>query len=152
MIISMYMYLDYWIDQKIIQVFLVVCEKYYFLLYVSFKELSDSQFEFKFKKDYEIVFCKKELQQFEMEKKLIKFGEKQQIFLGIVFWVYMKIILVKNDLVGNWVVLFLQELLNKDMVFLCLFFEYLMVINNSVESKFVDQQVKGLLKKFFDFQ
>jgi cytochrome c-type biogenesis protein CcsB len=119
-VMSMHMYPDYWMEQKVIQVPTAVREKYALEDYASFIELSDrmpdGSLQFKWLKDYEDAMRKRESERGETEKKLIKLVEKHQVFLGILQWSYIKVIPLANDKANTWFVPLSQELTVRDSV------------------------------------
>ena len=132
-VMSMHMYPDYWMEQKMIQVPAAVRDKYHLESYASFMELSDrmpdGSIQFKWIKDYNDAMRKREVERGETEKKLIKLLEKHQVFLGILQWSYMKLIPVKNDPGNVWYVPLSQELTLKDTVSSRLVLSYLTQID-----------------------
>lgn len=151
-IMSMHMYPVYWMDQEIIQIPAAVRDKYHLGSYASFRELSTEQFDFKWEKDYRAAFRKKESQQSETEKKLIKLGEKHEIFRGILLWSYMKVIPVKNDPNNDWMDPNSLAAVNGDTISSRFLRQYLVSVNNSTESKSAGKSAPVLLKKFIAFQ
>jgi len=119
-VMSMHMYPDYWMEQKVIQVPAAVREKYKLKDYASFMELSAIQSDgipqFKWLKDYEEAMRKRESERGETEKKLIKLVEKHQVFYGILQWSYIKVIPLANDKANTWFVPLSQELTVRDSV------------------------------------
>lgn len=133
-VISMHMYPDYWLDQKIIQVPIAMRESYNLTEYASFRELTDETGNFKFIKDYNAALQKSEAQQSETQKKLIKLGEKYQVFLEVVNWDFMKIIPLKGDKANRWFMPFNQELMMKDSVSSRLALNYISSLNDAAKS------------------
>lgn len=113
-IISIQMYPEYWIDQKIIQVPSAVREKYHLDDYATLKQLSDKNFQFKWLADYNIAMQKSEAKRSETEKKLIKLVEKHQVMIGLLQWYYMKVVPVSNDPGNTWYVPRSPEIQGKD--------------------------------------
>ncbi|MES2557573.1 MAG: cytochrome c biogenesis protein CcsA [Bacteroidota bacterium] len=119
-VMSMHMYPDHWMEQKVIQVPTAVRDKYNLEAYASFIELSDrfpdGSLQFKWIDDYNDAMHHREAERDETEKKLIKLVEKHQVFLSILQWNYIKVIPVKNDPGNMWYVPLSQELMMKDSV------------------------------------
>jgi cytochrome c-type biogenesis protein CcsB len=119
-VMSMHMYPQYWMEQKVIQVPAAVREKYKLEDYASFLDLSviqsDGNFEFKWIKDYNEAMRKRESERGETEKKLIKLVEKHQVFFGILQWSYIKVIPLSNDKANTWYVPLHPELMQHDSV------------------------------------
>lgn len=133
-IISMHMYPDYWMNQKVIQVPKAVRETYNLVDYASFRELSDEAGNFKWINDYNTALRKAESRQSEVEKKLIKLGEKYQVFASVVRWEYMKIIPLKGDKAHNWYMPFSQEVMMRDTVTSRLALTYISSLNDAAKS------------------
>ncbi|MDR0802718.1 cytochrome c biogenesis protein CcsA [Fluviicola sp.] len=133
-VLSMHMYPDYWLDQKIIQVPQALYDKYNLTKYVSFRELTDEAGNFKFISDYNAALQKSEAQQSETQKKLIKLGEKYQVFLEVVNWNFMKIIPLKGDKANRWFMPFNQELMMKDSISSRLALSYISSLNDEAKS------------------
>lgn len=113
-IISMHMYPDYWINEKIIQVPAAVRDEYHLGKYASYRELSDGSGNFKWIDDYNLALRRPESQQSETQKKLIKLGEKYQVFLQIMLWRYIKIVPLKDNAANQWSSPFDEQLRPKD--------------------------------------
>lgn len=79
MVFSIMYYSDYWKDQKIIQVPTACREQLNLESYASFNELTENN-NFKWVKEYNAAFRKREANQSEFEKKLIKLAEKWNVF------------------------------------------------------------------------
>lgn len=133
-VISMHMYPDYWLDQKMIWVPSALLEKYNLPQYVSFRDLTDETGNFKFINDYNAALQKSEAQQSEDQKKLIKLGEKYQVFMQVVNWDFMKIIPLKGDKTNRWFMPFNQELMAKDSVTSRLALSYISSLNDAAKS------------------
>lgn len=130
-ILSMHMYPEHWIDEKVIYVHSAVRSKLNLTDHVSFKELTAEDGNFKWIKEYNAAMQKPESRQNEFEKKLIKLVEKYQVFLGIVNWQYMKIIPLKGDRKETWYMPFDQLLMSKDSVNSRFALEYISSLNKS---------------------
>jgi len=102
-IMSMQMYPDYWLDQKVIKTHIAVREPLHLRKYVSFKEVTDmTTGEFKWAKEYNDAIRTPEGKQTEYQKKLIKLGEKQQVMQQVVYWVQFQVVPVKNAQKDVW--------------------------------------------------
>ncbi len=153
-VMSMHMYPDYWMEQKVIQVPTAVRDKYGLEAYASFVELSqsfpDGSLQFKWIKDYESAMRKRESERSETEKKLIKLVEKHQVFLGILQWNYIKVIPVANDKTNTWYVPLSQELMARDTVNSSLVLKYLTQVDKGSRDGNYREAIKllGDLKAF----
>ncbi len=101
-VMSMHMYPDYWLDQKMIKTHLAVREPLHLDKYVSFRDLSTEQGDFLWAKEYNDAIRTPEGKQSEYQKKLIKLGEKQQVFLQIISWVHFRVIPLKGNKQNDW--------------------------------------------------
>ncbi|MDF3028776.1 MAG: cytochrome c assembly protein [Fluviicola sp.] len=133
-VISMHMYPDYWMNEKVILVPAALFDKYNLTKYVSFRELTDETGNFKWINDYNVALQKPESQQSETQKKLIKLGEKYQVLLGVVNWNFMKIIPLKGDKANRWFMPFNQELMMRDSVTSRLALNYISSLNDAAKS------------------
>ncbi len=132
-VISMHMYPDYWMNQKLILVPLALRDPYNLTEYVSFRELTDETGNFKWISAYNEALRKPEAQQSETQKKLIKLGEKYQVFLEVANWNFMKIIPMKGDQANRWFMPFNQELMMKDSVTSKLALMYISSLNDAAK-------------------
>lgn len=113
-VLSMHMYPQYWLQQKIIQVpanlreFLKVKE------FASYTQLADSRGQFNWMKEYNAAHQRPESKRDEFDKKIIKLVEKFQVMQSIFSWLYMKIIPVQNDPNNMWYHPLDGELMKKD--------------------------------------
>lgn len=146
-VLSMHMYPDYWMNQKIILVPKALFEKYKLSKYASLSELMDESGNFKWIDDYNTAVRKAESKQSEIEKKLIKLGEKFQIVMMIMSWDYMKIIPLKGDPRHNWYMPFSSELLSKDTVTSKLALRYISSINDQAKANGSFEESSKLLKE-----
>lgn len=139
-IMSMHMYPDYWFEQKIIQVPTAVQEQLKLGKYASMKELSTHDYNFRWNKEYEIAFNTPEVKQSEFQKKLLKLGEKYEVFGKINLWEYFKILPLKGDANGTWYNPFSEEIRQHDTIIAKLSIDYLNAINESAvrPSKYAD--------------
>lgn len=133
-VISMHMYPDYWMNQKVILVPAALLEEYNLTKYVSFRELTDETGNFKWINDYNAALQKPESRQSETQKKLIKLGEKYQVLLGVINWNYMKIIPLKGDKGNHWYMPFNQELMMRDSVSSRLALTYISSLNDAAKT------------------
>lgn len=145
-IVSMHMYPEFWMEEPVIQVPAAVREKYKLKDYASFIELTDvATGAFKWADDYKIALRKKESERGETEKKLIKLVEKQQVFLGLLNWSYMKVIPVKNDPKNTWYdPISFSGLANRDSLALALPLEYLSAVHKASDDGNYRQAMKLL--------
>ncbi len=130
-IMSMHMYPEYWLDQKVINVHSALRSKLKLEKYVSFKEIATNRGEFKWINEYNAALQKPESRQSEYEKKLIKLGEKFQVMLSVVNWQYMKIIPLKGDKGNRWFMPFDPQLRAVDTVTSTLALQYISSLNES---------------------
>ncbi len=133
-VMSMHMYPDYWLNQKVILVPSALLDKYNLTKYVSFQELTNETGDFKWINDYNTALQKTESQQSETQKKLIKLGEKYQVLLGVINWNYMNIIPLKGDKGNRWFMPFNQELMMRDSVSSRLALSYISSLNDAAKS------------------
>jgi cytochrome c-type biogenesis protein CcsB len=113
-IVSMHMYPDYWMSQKIINVPKAVREKLNLESYVSLIDLIDESRNFKWLDQYNVAHRKLESKRSEFDKKLIKLVDKFQVVNSVIAWQYMKIIPLKNDPDKMWYVPLDMDLMKKD--------------------------------------
>jgi len=115
-VMSMHMYPEYWMEQKVIHVSSNLREKFGVGGYASYRELADENGEFKWMKEYDDAHHKLESQRNEFDKKLIKLVEKFQVVQAVFMWQYMRIIPAKDEPNNTWFVPFDRELLKYDTV------------------------------------
>ncbi len=113
-VLSMHMYQDYWLEQKVMQVPSAVREKCKLEDYASCMDLMDNQGLFKWTNEYNTALRRMESDRNEYDKKLIKLMEKFQVFLGVLSWNYMKIVPIPNDPKNRWAMPFDEALMKKD--------------------------------------
>lgn len=113
-IMSMHMYPDHWIDEKIIQVPSNLRDRLKLGEFASYKELATPQGEFKWMSDYNASHKKLEAKRDEFDKKILKLVEKFQVVQAIFGWQYMKIIPVKEDKNQTWFVPLSMDLMKAD--------------------------------------
>lgn len=133
-IMSIHMYPDYWMNQQVIQIPAALKDQYSLGKYASYRELSDETGNFKWINDYNIALRKPESQQSEVQKKLIKLGEKYQIFSAVIRWEYMRIIPMKADKDVRWFMPFNQELMMHDSITSRLALNYVSSLNDAAKS------------------
>lgn len=113
-VISMHMCPDYWMDQKVILVPSALHEAYNLTSYATYRELSDQNGDFKWINEYNAALQKPESKQSETQKKLIKLGEKYQVFRQVMMWQHMKIVPLKDNKANLWASPFDEQLTPKD--------------------------------------
>ena len=106
-VISMHMYPDYWVQEKVIKVSLkgglrdfVGAGKY-----ASFFDLLNLETgEFKFKDEYNRAHRKKDADRTELERKLLELADQFEVMTNIVGrdWLYLRILPVKDDPNKKW--------------------------------------------------
>lgn len=134
-VMSMHMYPQYWMDQKIVLIPKAVMEAYHLDKYVSVNQMMDTDGNFRWINDYNTALRKPESKQSETEKKLIKVGEKYQIMMMVMSWDYMKIIPLKGDPKHNWFMPFSSTLLKQDTTVSRLALQYISTINDDARKK-----------------
>lgn len=154
-IISMHMYRDYWLNEKIIYVSSKGGLREKLKLdgaYASYLDLVDLQTgEFIFEKEYEKAHQTLESKRGEFEKQLIKLNERYQVMNGIFQWYYMRIIPVKDEPNHTWYIPLDQELLMHDSVSSPMALRYFTALNEGTDK---NQYGKALdfLNEFKQFQ
>lgn len=133
-ILSIHMYPDYWMTQKVIQIPLALRGVHNLGDYASYAELTNENGDFKWIDEYNLALRKPESQQSEVQKKFIKLGEKYQVFIGVINWNYMKIIPFTEGKVTNWFMPFNQELMMKDTVTSKLALTYISALNDAAKT------------------
>lgn len=103
-VMSMHMYPDYWISQKVISVPAAVREGLKLDKYVSFRDMLNDQGEIKFIDQYNAAHRKLESKRSEFEKKIIKLVERHQVMQSVFSWQYMKLIPKQGDADHMWYV------------------------------------------------
>jgi len=150
-VISMHMYPDHWMREKIIQVPAAVRTAYNLDSYASFQELTNQATgQFKWLKDYELTMSKREVNRSETEKKLIKLVEKYQVFVNVMQWGYMKLMPVKNDPSNTWYVPMSPDLMAKDSISSRMVLVYLTEIDEAAKTNNYREAIKllGDIKAF----
>lgn len=132
-IMSMHMYPDYWIEQKVIAVPLAVREGLKLGEYASYIDLIDDQGQIKFLDQYNAAHQKLESKRSEFEKKIIKLVERHQVLQSFFSWQYMKIIPLKGDPNHMWYVPLSAELTQKDSASSGLALRYLSALDEAAK-------------------
>jgi len=134
-VLSMHMYPQYWMEEKIVQVPSVLREPLKLKDYASASELLGADGNFKWLKEYKIAHQKFESKRSEFDKKLIKLNEKFEVIQGVFMWQYMRIIPKKNDPNNQWFVPMSTELLSSDTSASITAFKYLNAIDQGAKKK-----------------
>jgi cytochrome c-type biogenesis protein CcsB len=144
-IMSIHLSPDAWVDKKVIQVPTAVREKLALSEFASFRDLTFDNGQFKWINEYNAALQKPESGQNEFQKKLIKLVEKQQVFLGMLRWYYMKIVPLKNDPKQLWYNPFSPDLLKADTVSARTAVMFVgSILENNAKSPALLQQLKSL--------
>lgn len=130
-IMSMHMYPDYWMKEKIINVPKATRERLNLTDYVSLLDLIDDTQNFKHLDLYNQAHQKLESKRSEFDKKIIKLVERFQVVNSIFSWQYMKIIPIKNDPNKMWYVPLDMTLMQKDSVSSFFALKYLTEVDNA---------------------
>ncbi|MBN9295248.1 MAG: cytochrome c biogenesis protein CcsA [Flavobacteriia bacterium] len=134
-VLSMHMYPDHWITEKILNVPKVVRDHYGLPKYVSFLDVyNDETGEIKFLKEYNEAHQKLESKRSEFEKKLLKFIERHQVIQSFFSWQYLKILPVPNDPGHHWATPFDPQLMAKDSVWSSQVLLYLSQLDEAAQS------------------
>jgi cytochrome c-type biogenesis protein CcsB len=149
-IMSMHMYPDYWMNEKIINVPKATREQLKLNDYVSLLDLIDETQNFKHLDLYNKAHQKLESKRSEFDKKIIKLVERFQVVNSIFSWQYMKIIPIKNDPNKMWYVPLDMTLMQKDSISSIFALQYLTEIDNAskINSYGVATDKLNALKKF----
>ncbi|MFM6933937.1 MAG: cytochrome c biogenesis protein CcsA [Flavobacteriales bacterium] len=106
-IMSIQMYPQYWINQKIVQVPSNLRKPLKLGEYASVMELINPQTQqFKWLDQYKVAHQRLESQRDEFDKKLIKLNEKFEVIQGIVMWKYLRVVPKKGDVNHTWYIPF----------------------------------------------
>jgi cytochrome c-type biogenesis protein CcsB len=106
-IMSIQMYPQYWINQKIVQVPSNLRAPLKLGEYASVMQLVDQKTqEFKWLKEYKIAHQRLESQRNEFDKKLIKLNEKFEVIQGVIMWKYLRVVPKKGDANNTWFIPF----------------------------------------------
>lgn len=145
-IMSMHMYPRHWENVKIINVPAAVRSRLGLSKYVSFKEIYDPNTgEIKFLKDYNDALQKKESEQNEYEKKIIKFIERHQVINSFrdFNWAYMKVVPLPEDPNHRWGTPFSDEVMQKSPAWGMKFLLYVSSLDKSGKSKLAEDYKKS---------
>lgn len=134
MIMSMHMYPQYWMEQKIVQVPSVLHDSLKLGEYASSMDLLGADGNFKWLKQYEKAHQKFESKRSEFDKKLIKLDEKFEVVQKVFLWEYMRIIPKKDDPNNKWYIPMSAELLQSDTSASILAFKYLNAIDKGAKT------------------
>ena len=113
-ILSMHMYPQYWMDQKMIKISSNLQARLKLGKYASAKELSDRNGAFKWLNEYKTAHQKPESKRDEFDKKLIKLNERFEVVQGIFAWQYLRVIPKKGDKNNTWYLPMNMELMQVD--------------------------------------
>ncbi|MDD2983776.1 MAG: cytochrome c biogenesis protein CcsA [Crocinitomicaceae bacterium] len=114
-VMSMHMYPDYWVTQKVINVPKAVQERLKIGATVSYMDLTNLKTgDNKYLAEYNASHQKLESKRDEFEKKIIKLVEKYQVLQAFMSWGYMKLIPMPNDPSQMWHVPLEDELMKVD--------------------------------------
>jgi cytochrome c-type biogenesis protein CcsB len=149
-IMSMHMYPDHWMKEKIISVPKACRERLKLNEYESLLDLIDETQNFKHLDLYNQAHQKLESKRSEFDKKLIKLVERFQVVNSVFSWEYMKIIPVKNDPKNMWYVPLNMDLMQKDSVSSIFALQYLSELDKATKAKSYGAATDKLsaLKKF----
>ena len=153
-VMSMHMYPDLWMDVKIVALEAGMQERLHLGKYISFKEMLDVNQQFKWIKEHDAAHKKPESKRDEFDKKIIKLGEKFQVFTEVITWKYLKIIpvkAIKNNMWYNPMDPDVRKLNENSFHFAMNYFKKLF---NAIEiKKFKDADLQlNLLKSFQRFE
>jgi cytochrome c-type biogenesis protein CcsB len=113
-VMSMHMYPQHWMNEKVIYVPSNLREPLKIKEFVSYADLTNLNGQFKWMNDYNKAHRKLESRRDEYDKKLIKLVEKYEVVQAIFNWQYMKIIPVKGEHNNTWFVPLSMELRQLD--------------------------------------
>lgn len=150
-VMSMHMYPEHWMDVKIVSLEAGMQERLHLGKYVSFKEISDKDGQFKWIKEHDEAHKKLESRRDEFDKKIIKLGERYQVLQSIFSWSYMKIIPVKKDKGNMWFVPMNMDLMKADSTSSMFALQYLSNLNNACD-KHDYTEADHFLVKLKEFQ
>jgi len=150
-ILSMHMYPQYWMEEKIVQVPSVLRTPLKLKDFASSSELIGADGNFKWLKEYKLAHQKFESKRSEFDKKLIKLNEKFEVIQGVFMWQYMRIIPKKDDSNNQWYVPMTAELLQSDTSASVLAFKYLNAIDQGAKKKNFSE-ANSILKKIISMQ
>ena len=150
-VMSMHMYPQYWMEQKIIKISSNLQSRLKLKGYASVKELSDQTGAFKWLNEYKTAHQKPESKRDEFDKKLIKLNERFEVVQGIFSWQYMRIIPKKGDKNNTWYVPMNMELMQVDTVSSITTLKYLSAIDEGAKNNSFGV-ASDLLKQIKKFQ
>ncbi len=150
-VMSMHMYPQYWMEQKIIKIPSNLKERLKLGDYASPKEIADETGGFKWMNEYKAAHQKAESKRDEFDKKLIKLNERFEVVQGIFSWQYMRIIPKKNDSNNTWYVPMNMELLQIDTLSSINTLKYLAALDEGAKKNSFDK-ANSLLKEIKAFQ
>ncbi|MBU2019955.1 MAG: cytochrome c biogenesis protein CcsA [Bacteroidetes bacterium] len=133
-VFSMHMYPEHWMTEPVVYVYSNLLESLGKKEnYLSFSDLSDGEGRFKLEKQYNTAFQKLESKRNEFDKKVIKLGEKFQVFSQIFVWSYMKVIPIKDNPGQQWFTPFEEQVQSspKAMNLARSFLQYLSAVDSS---------------------
>ena len=133
-VMSMHMYPQYWMDQKIVHVSSNLRERLKLNEFASSKDLTAKGGNFKWLAEYKISHQKLESKRDEFDKKIIKLNEKFEVLQGIFSWQYMRIIPKKNDKNNAWYIPMDMELLKIDTLSSITSLKYLSAIDEGAKN------------------
>jgi cytochrome c-type biogenesis protein CcsB len=150
-IISMHMYPQHWMTEKVIQVPSNLREPLKLKEFVSYTDLADNNGQFKWMNDYNRAHRKLESRRDEYDKKLIKLVEKFEVVQAIFNWQYMKIIPVKGEPNNTWFVPLSMELRQLDTTSSIIALRYITALDDAAKTGKYGQ-AEDLLKGLKKFQ
>jgi cytochrome c-type biogenesis protein CcsB len=150
-IMSMHMYPQHWMSEKVIQVPSNLREALKLKEFVSYSDLADNNGQFKWMADYNKAHRKLESKRDEYDKKLIKLVEKFEVVQAIFNWQYMKIIPVKGEPNNTWFVPLSMELRQLDTTSSVVALRYVTALDDAAK-KGKYGQAEDLLKDLKKFQ
>ena len=153
-IMSMHMYPDRWLNEKVIFVSSKsnLREKLGMKgKLISFNELLGKDGNFILTEDYEKAHQRLEMKRNEYDKKLIKLGERFSVIESVFSWRNMKIIPVKNDNTRTWFLPLNMELMKRDSIGTRKALSYLSSLNASALSENYGESDDNL-KVLIEFQ
>lgn len=145
-VMSMHMYPAHWMGVKIVSIEAGMQTRLHLGKYVSFKDITDKEGQFKWVKEHDAAHKKPESKRDEFDKKIIKLGERYQVLQSIFTWTYMKIIPVKNELNNTWFVPMNMDLMKADSTSSMFALQYLSNLNNACDKHDYSKADKFLLK------
>jgi cytochrome c-type biogenesis protein CcsB len=114
-IMSMQMYPEYWLTQKVISIPTANQEQLKLSKHANYTDLFDEQKgEFRWMNAYNNAHQKLESKRSEFDKKLIKLVERFQVYNSVLSWEYFKIIPLKNSANNLWVSPLSRDFANQD--------------------------------------